>query len=121
MISGSARRKFLPRDFWIMTTGIDTSSLIQAGVQEEDEHDRTVVESEATRPVREFSPFSQFSPLSASTFQGAAAWHVPQPTKDIMNRKRAILDNIPFVVPFEDRVLIFREIIKRDRMMQVTF
>ncbi|CAB5374017.1 unnamed protein product [Rhizophagus irregularis] len=89
-----SRRQFTPSDHWLMTSEIDMNVFVEAVVREEQELERDNDKIHLNK-----KQLVNFSP------------------------RLGILDNIPFVIPFEVRIKIFREYVyndkKRDRHFDV--
>ncbi|KAF9222782.1 HECT-domain-containing protein [Gyrodon lividus] len=85
-----SRRPFMPQDHWHVSSQIDMNSFIEAAVYEEQQVDETVVSR--VSPRRQRTHFSRLSP------------------------RLGVLNNIPFAIPFETRVLIFRRFVESDMM-----
>ena len=82
----SSRRQFTPTDHWLMTSEFDMNIFVEAVVREEQELERDNDKINADkRQLANISP------------------------------RLGILDNIPFVIPFEVRINIFREYVRNDR------
>ncbi|KAI8970934.1 hypothetical protein BDB01DRAFT_812998 [Pilobolus umbonatus] len=89
-----SRRSFCPSDHWLIPD-LDTDNFSSAAVAEEFnlENDKEEDEEEERRPVRVIS-------------RGRMA---------VISPRLGILNNIPFVIPFEQRVEIFRMFVENDR------
>ncbi|KAG8214281.1 HECT-domain-containing protein [Butyriboletus roseoflavus] len=85
-----SRRPFMPTDHWHVSSQIDMNSFVEAAVYEEQQVDDSVV------------------PRSSSRRQSA---HFPR-----LSPRLGVLNNIPFAIPFETRVLIFRRFVQSDMM-----
>lgn len=83
-----SRRPFMPQNHWHVDTQIDMSSFIDAAVHEEQETDEVSGLHAASKRHRAY--FSHLSP------------------------RLGILSNIPFAIPFETRVHIFRLFVQTD-------
>ncbi|KDQ51194.1 hypothetical protein JAAARDRAFT_41256 [Jaapia argillacea MUCL 33604] len=84
-----SRKPFTPPDHWLITSQIDVSSFIEAAVLEE----QRLAQPVGTRPLSK----RQISYLSP---------------------RLGVLHNIPFSIPFEVRVSIFRHFVANDMMNQ---
>ncbi|GES88691.1 HECT-domain-containing protein [Rhizophagus clarus] len=81
-----SRRQFTPSDHWLMTSEIDMNVFVEAVVREEQELERDNDKINLNkRQLANISP------------------------------RLGILDNIPFVIPFEVRIKIFREYVDNDK------
>lgn len=84
-----SRRPFLPENHWQVGSQIDMSSFIEAAIYEERQ-----ISDEAEAPLHSRRPLGHLSRLSP---------------------RLGLLHSIPFAIPFETRVHIFREFIRNDR------
>lgn len=132
-----SRRPFLPKTFWLMTTHVDMAGFISAVVAEEekrhelgdeaeDEEDRWSEIFEAEDDLHAVPidrPYLNFARPSRAA-QARRDEHIER-KRELARRKRQleslaprleILRNLPFFVPFETRVQIFREFIKQDQL-----
>ncbi|KAJ3088054.1 hypothetical protein HK102_009664 [Quaeritorhiza haematococci] len=117
----SARRPFVPASHWLMTSELDMESFTQMAV----------FEGSDAAPI---PPASSSMPATSPSMSGwgglgrvglssvaAASPTGPSSLKPKHARtygpRHAILKNIPFIIPFETRVNIFREWIQMDRRM----
>ena len=114
-----SRRKFLPKGHWLMTSRFDMANFIQAVVNEE----------ESRHQVQELEDEEDADESDGETCVSSAN----RRATEIMRRQRAlrkasrrryletvaprleILTNMPFVIPFEIRVEIFREFVHLDQ------
>lgn len=87
-----SRKPFIPPDGWLVTSQIDVNSFIEAAVLEEQQ----LFTSSDSRPVRT---------RALSKRQIAS-----------MSPRLGVLNNIPFAIPFEARVAIFRNFVMSDMM-----
>ncbi|KAF8428416.1 HECT-domain-containing protein [Boletus edulis BED1] len=85
-----SRRPFMPEDHWHVNSQIDMNSFVEAAVYEEQHVDESAVPRPSSR--RQLNHFPRLSP------------------------RLGVLNNIPFAIPFETRVLIFRRFVQNDRM-----
>ncbi|KIK81041.1 hypothetical protein PAXRUDRAFT_833139 [Paxillus rubicundulus Ve08.2h10] len=83
-----SRRPFMPEDHWHVSSQMDMNSFIEAAVYEEQQVDESAVPSRF--PRRRRPHFSRLSP------------------------RLGVLNHIPFAIPFETRVLIFRRFVESD-------
>lgn len=86
-----------------MTSKIDVQSFVQAAIFEEQQTSENGEETEELPPYASRPPLK---PLRLSV-KRQMAYHSP---------RLAVLNNIPFAVPFEARVSIFRNFILNDMM-----
>ncbi|KIW00617.1 uncharacterized protein PV09_07814 [Verruconis gallopava] len=119
-----SRRKFLPKDHWLMTSFFEMDSFIPDVVAEEE--NRHLIEDEGKQ---EFDP--DYDDIDEpSTFVGTGRDRMIRIQQRLerqqkkMSRRRylqavaprsEILQNMPFFIPFNTRVEIFREFVKRDQ------
>ncbi|KAH7885642.1 HECT-domain-containing protein [Phlebopus sp. FC_14] len=85
-----SRRPFMPENHWHANFKIDMNSFIEAAVFEEQQVDESVAARASTR--RQLAYLSQLSP------------------------RLGVLHNLPFAIPFEIRVHIFRRFVESDMM-----
>ncbi|KIJ59650.1 hypothetical protein HYDPIDRAFT_32985 [Hydnomerulius pinastri MD-312] len=85
-----SRRPFMPEDHWHVSSQIDMNSFIEAAVYEEQVVDETATPRASLK--RQLAHFSRLSP------------------------RLGVLNNMPFAIPFETRVLIFRRFVESDMM-----
>ncbi|KAI9456329.1 HECT-domain-containing protein [Boletus coccyginus] len=83
-----SRRPFMPEDHWHVNSHIDMNSFVEAAVYEEQQVDDLAVPRSTSR--HQLSHFARLSP------------------------RLGVLNNIPFAIPFEIRVLIFRRFVQSD-------
>ena len=136
-----SRRPFLPKNFWLMIRDVDMSSFIQDVVAEEekkheegDEEDEQKQDEEGRwKEIFEAEDDLHAVPLDQSHLNFGRDSRTAQirreefveRKREVARRKRQreslaprleILRNLPFFVPFETRVHIFREFIKQDQL-----
>lgn len=128
-----SRRKFFPEGFWLMSSEVDMSGFISAVVAEEErKHEAEDGDEEDDEEIADLMP-EDVDGLRAYDGQAALfAYQASQSTRQLQmmkEQKRArhmrqmeavtprheILRNLPFFIPFETRVRIFREFILRDQ------
>ncbi|KAL2019897.1 hypothetical protein VTK56DRAFT_9072 [Thermocarpiscus australiensis] len=119
-----SRRQFLPRDHWLMTSKFDMEGFLSAVVLEE-QRQRELAESGDEEDEDETDVYESTSLTSG----GQRLSRQAQLEKIKMLRKRAarenlraaisprleILRNMPFVIPFDIRVQIFRQFVHLDK------
>jgi ubiquitin-protein ligase E3 C len=130
-----SRRRFVPPDHWLMTNQVDMTGFIPAVVDEEekrhqiDENDGDLEDEPAEEDFATQSPQSLFAQRlsgsggfnysAASSRHGAAERQKREARKKRMIESLAprleILRNLPFFIPFETRVQIFREFVYKDQ------
>jgi ubiquitin-protein ligase E3 C len=119
-----SRRKFLPADHWLMTSRFDMTSFIPAVVEEEEsrhkiqEEDGDDLDEDEEEDVDD-TP--QLIGTSRTTQQRRLERLQRQQRKASRRRylqavapRLQILQNMPFFIPFETRVKIFREFVRLD-------
>lgn len=117
-----SRRKFLPSDHWLMTSRFDMTSFIPAVVEEEES--RHKIEDEEEEDSGSEDDYAEERPLiGTSRIRNQRRLAKLQRQQRRAARKRhlqavaprlEILQNMPFFIPFETRVKIFREFVKLD-------
>ncbi|KAL1745181.1 HECT-domain-containing protein [Schizophyllum fasciatum] len=85
-----SRKPFVPRDHWLITSQVDMQAFVEAAVYEE----QKLSQDDADLPSR-----------ALSKRQIAA-----------MSPRLGVLNNIPFAIPFEVRVSIFRHFVANDML-----
>lgn len=105
-----SRRAFLPRDFWLMGAKFDVDTFISAVVLEESRYDESSDEDDEDDPSTSSSRLSRFTarrrPHTAHSEQ----------FRNSIGPKLEILRNMPFAIPFETRVQIFRQFVYLDKL-----
>ncbi len=114
-----SRRSFLPKDFWLMPKKFDMKSFVSAVVLEEQRKDEMDQDEESGDSEVE----------SRNSFHNAAMSRLSRAARIEQNRGRGsrekflaklvpkleILRNMPFIIPFDTRVQIFREFVNLDK------
>ncbi|KAF9647283.1 HECT-domain-containing protein [Thelephora ganbajun] len=98
-----SRKHFTPRDHWLVTSQIDVQSFVQAAIFEEQQL------SENGEETGESSSYT--SRLSLKPSRSLSKRQVAY-----LSPRLAVLNNIPFAIPFETRVSIFRHFVLNDMM-----
>jgi ubiquitin-protein ligase E3 C len=119
-----SRRNFLPKDHWLMTSRFDMTAFIPAVVQEEESrHQIEEQDAEDTDEEEVFSGESQLIGTSLTQRQRRADRLQREQRKASRRRylqavapRLEILQNMPFLIPFQTRVQIFREFVKLDKL-----
>ena len=119
-----SRRKFTPTDHWLMNSHLDLHSFIQSVVLEEDELSQyqeqtdedivmdvnhqsvNVIESDDDATLSRPSVSSRIASRRGGTLRGGG---LTARSLAYLSPRLGILNNIPFVIPFEARVEIFHE------------
>ncbi|KAK0672935.1 hypothetical protein QBC41DRAFT_215933 [Cercophora samala] len=127
-----SRRPFLPKDHWLMTDKFDMTAFKQAvvveaerqrqvgdGEGEEEENKNGEGVEEEDEPELDWR-YGTGAARSTSRFSLRYAAKRRQAVKEhhraMVAPKLEILKNMPFVIPFDQRVMIFREFINLDKM-----
>jgi ubiquitin-protein ligase E3 C len=133
-----SRRNFVPPGHWLMTSQVDMGGFIPAVVDEEekrhqmgddDDFEEELLDAEYENPSAQ-SPRSMFAQMMSGSgginYHAASARHgISEQQKQQARRKRMIeslaprleiLRNLPFFIPFETRVQIFREFVYNDQL-----
>lgn len=130
-----SRRPFLPKDHWLMTSKFDMAAFQDAVVLEnqrqhdleEQEDGETEQESAEEDMDEDDTAFDEYRALSAAGLQRSQRARMEllrrRQNKAIRDRhlaqvgpKLEILRNMPFIIPFEVRVKIFRQLVNLDKM-----
>lgn len=130
-----SRRRFLPKDHWLMTSSVDMAGFIPAVVgeeekrhliseEEDDGEDDNDLEDEMLDTPGSFPPSRQFLVGTARVQQTRRLEILKRRQERTMRRRMLesiaprleILRNLPFFVPFDTRVQIFREFVHRDQL-----
>lgn len=114
-----SRRPFLPRDFWLMTAKFDMGAFISAVVLEELRNDELSGEDEddddnGNGPSAS-SRNSSGDWLSRSTDRRHRRTVHSEEFRSTIGPKLEVLRNMPFAIPFEFRVQIFRQFVHLDK------
>lgn len=96
----SSRRNFLPPDFWLMTSRFEMESFITTVVEEEQKRHEALEEDE-----------SEAKDAITSTHQRHRFLSTIAPRLEL-------LQNLPFFIPFDTRVQIFRAFVQLDKSRQ---
>ncbi|KAI0142706.1 hypothetical protein GGR57DRAFT_382441 [Xylariaceae sp. FL1272] len=111
-----SRRPFLPKDYWLMTSKFDMNVFVSAIVLEEA---RNIDEEEEGEDVdlEEGPSTSHISEdwLSRSTDRRRGQTGHALDFRNQVGPKLEVLRNMPFVIPFELRVQIFRQFVYLDK------
>ena len=99
----SSRKHFTPRDHWLVTSQIEVQSFVQAAIFEEQQM------SENGEEMEEPSSFTSRPSLKPSRL-------LSKRQVAYLSPRLAVLNNIPFAIPFEARVSIFRHFVLNDMM-----
>ncbi|KAH7906909.1 HECT-domain-containing protein [Hygrophoropsis aurantiaca] len=99
IVARDARKPFMPPDHWQVSTHIDMNSFVEAAIYED----------------LQLSP-SPSSPMPAATPSHPHRRNRPLTKQQLahLSPRLGILNNIPFAIPFETRVAIFRRFVDAD-------
>lgn len=121
-----SRRHFLPKGHWLMTSPFDMSNFIQAVVGEEERRKQLQSQEEDDDDDDSDAELENWSVSHTSRTQNR---HLRlQRDQRRASRKRylqvvaprlEILQNMPFLIPFETRVEVFREFVRLDQVSLV--
>ncbi|KAI8628459.1 hypothetical protein F5Y19DRAFT_140964 [Xylariaceae sp. FL1651] len=114
-----SRRKFLPKDFWLMTAKFDMNVFISAVVLEELRNDELAEEDEEEDESGDnpagFSHTIAGDWLSRTTDRKRIRTGHSEEFRSTISPKLEVLRNMPFAIPFEVRVQIFRQFVYLDK------
>lgn len=121
-----SRRRFLPKDHWLMTSRFEMEGFIPAVVMEEERQHRIREEgedadadddqSEASREVAGLVGMAR--PRRALQIEAMRKQQQKAARQKVMaavGPRLEVLQNMPFVIPFETRVQIFRQFVLLDQ------
>ncbi|KAI1633710.1 hypothetical protein F4809DRAFT_652390 [Biscogniauxia mediterranea] len=117
-----SRRSFLPQGFWLMTSKFDMDGFISAVVLEEQRKDEMEEEDDDSSDA-ELDTHDTFRTFAGQRLSRAAQIEKRRQLRKIQREqllaqvgpKLEILRNMPFAIPFEVRVQIFRQFIYLDK------
>lgn len=124
-----SRRRFLPKDHWLMTTRFDMKGFIPDVIQE---HERRQEVGDDEGAITEFDEedADEYEPVQRLTFPRTNQHYRSTQEETIrrqqqkMNKRKLmaavgprieVLQNMPFVIPFETRVELFRQFVTMDQ------
>ncbi|KAL2266072.1 hypothetical protein VTJ83DRAFT_5424 [Remersonia thermophila] len=125
-----SRRRFLPHDHWLMTSKLDMDGFLSAVVlEEQNQREREEAEGRDSDDESSDGETAATSLRMTMTASGLRLSRQAQAERILMARKRArkqllraaagprleILRNMPFVIPFDMRVQIFRQFVYLDK------
>ncbi|EPS27915.1 hypothetical protein PDE_02859 [Penicillium oxalicum 114-2] len=121
-----SRRKFLPKDHWLMTSRFDMEGFIPAVVGEEErrheyqaradeEGDMSLVEDDTSLPVGLAGASHAQQTIRLESLRRHQQKVARSRVMAAIAPRLEILRNMPFFIPFETRVQIFREFIYHDQ------
>lgn len=117
-----SRRKFLPKGHWLMTSRFDMSNFIREVVQEEERRDQLQKQADEEGDPDEEDEINSWAANTPGRASGR--FRLTERDQRRASRKRyleavaprlEILQNMPFLIPFETRVEIFREFVRLDQ------
>ncbi|RKF63036.1 putative iq and hect domain protein [Erysiphe neolycopersici] len=123
-----SRRKFLPKDHWLMTSQFDMDGFIPAvALEEERQHELRETED---LEIDDSEDEDQASEVQNSLFPSTSTRHVfvsgstRNTRSNLSTQKRLatigprleVLQNMPFIIPFETRVQIFQHFVFYDQL-----
>ncbi|KAI1141704.1 hypothetical protein F5Y05DRAFT_271079 [Hypoxylon sp. FL0543] len=117
-----SRRRFLPTDFWLMTSKFDMDGFISAVVLEEQQKEQMDEDEDASDDSDE-DALDTFHTYTGQRLSRAAQIERRRRLRRVQREqllaqvgpKLEILRNMPFVIPFEVRVQIFRQFVYLDK------
>ncbi|KAI2464043.1 hypothetical protein F4781DRAFT_414308 [Annulohypoxylon bovei var. microspora] len=117
-----SRRRFLPRDFWLMTSKFDMDGFISAVVLEEQQKDQMAEDGDDPGDSDE-ETLDTFHTSTGQRLSRAAQIERHRRLRRVQREqilaqvgpKLEILRNMPFAIPFEVRVQIFRQFVYLDK------
>lgn len=117
-----SRRRFLPNDFWLMTSKFDMDGFISAVILEEQQKDQMEEDGDDSDDSDE-GPIDIFQTSTGQRLSRAAQIERQRRLRRVQREqilaqvgpKLEILRHMPFAIPFEVRVLIFRQFVHLDK------
>lgn len=118
-----SRRRFLPSDFWLMTSKFDMDGFISAVVLEEQQKEQMAEDGDDSDDSEDSDAFDSFHTFTGQRLSRAAQIEKRRRLRRVQREqllaqvgpKLEILRNMPFVIPFEVRVRIFRQFVYLDK------
>ncbi|KAJ8064685.1 hypothetical protein OCU04_007006 [Sclerotinia nivalis] len=125
-----SRRRFLPKDHWLMTTRFDMKGFIVDVIREQ-ERRQEVVDGEGTEDEIDEEDAEEFGPVQGLSISRLHRPHLMIQQEILRRQQRKVnkgklmaavgprievLENMPFVIPFETRVEIFRQFVMLDQL-----
>ncbi|KAI1374401.1 hypothetical protein F4677DRAFT_166501 [Hypoxylon crocopeplum] len=119
-----SRRRFLPTSFWLMTSKFDMDSFISAVVLEEQQKDQMEEgEDDSDEDDSDIDAHDTFHTYTGQRLSRAAHIERRRRLRRVQREqllaqvgpKLEILRNMPFVIPFEVRVQVFRQFVHLDK------
>lgn len=117
-----SRRPFLPKDYWLMTSRFDMDGFLSAVILEEQKKSEAEDEDDEMSDV--VDDHDSFHTASGHRISRAAQIERQRQHKRVQREKLLaqvgpkleILRNMPFTIPFEVRVQIFRQFVHLDKL-----
>ncbi|KAA1096311.1 hypothetical protein PGT21_012536 [Puccinia graminis f. sp. tritici] len=109
-----SRRPFCEPGFWSMTSTFDLQSFMQTVVYEES-HLEEIREDQLQSPAHLLNQDPDLDISNHLSSSRGSRARVSQRQLAFISPRLGVLNNIPFVIPFEQRVAIFRTFINSDR------
>lgn len=123
-----SRRKYAPKDHWLMSSHLDLNTFIESVVLEEDElnqyHDETEgsvpVDTDMSEPGNTLTHANALSGAAISSRiasrRGTTLRGVGYSARNLayLSPRLGVLNNVPFMIPFQVRVGIFHQFAARD-------
>ncbi|KAG6810699.1 hypothetical protein H0H92_010698 [Tricholoma furcatifolium] len=112
--SRDSRTPFVPQGHWLMTSHIDVQSFVEAAIYEEQalsssDSNPTSPDPNAIINITPFNPRSQAQARSRARTQAYSKRALAH-----LSPRLGVLNNIPFAIPFDVRVEIFRWFVRND-------
>ncbi|KAG6807101.1 hypothetical protein H0H93_001969, partial [Arthromyces matolae] len=104
---GDSRKPFVPPNHWLVTSQIDVQSFVEAAIYEERELSSTSSPSSLPIPVIAL-------PTPTSTFRARNLQSLSKRQLAHLSPRLGVLNNIPFAIPFDTRVSVFRTFVLND-------
>ncbi|KAF8874714.1 hypothetical protein CPB84DRAFT_1817858 [Gymnopilus junonius] len=122
-----SRRPFVPPDHWLITSQLDMHSFVEAAILEEHRISTDIESSPSSSAQPADHPDSTHSSHTHSSHTHSNHTHSthPRSSRHTLTKRQlaslsprlGILNNIPFCIPFEVRVAIFRHFVANDMML----
>ncbi|BGP20322.1 hypothetical protein JCM10213_002049 [Rhodosporidiobolus nylandii] len=121
-----SRRPFTPKGHWHMTSSFDLQSFVQTAVYEDERLSASpdasssgagapvAMDTDSDEEEDEFLPRRRRLPRQQSRAQSARSAVLSKRQMALVSPRLGVLNNIPFVIPFETRLSIFRQFVASD-------
>jgi len=110
-----SRKPFTPQDHWLMTSQFDLASFIQTVVYEDQKLDADDTEETQAGGDVAMETVQDENFASRRRLFNSSKNNLTKRQMAFISPRLGILNNIPFVIPFETRVAIFRQFVANDR------